>query len=94
METKQSGNLSYTKTDDLKGKDKVAEQMDLSPFTGTWKNFITKNSFWICINILEVEWYKNYLKHYDVINIDRGYSEAILLRYSIYQKKNHRWHNR
>ncbi len=38
MNTKQLGNLSYTKTDDLKGRDRIVDKMDLSPFVGTWTN--------------------------------------------------------
>jgi len=38
MNIKESGNLSYTKSDDLKGRDREVEKMDLSPFLGSWTN--------------------------------------------------------
>ena len=41
MNTKESGDLSYTKLDDLKGKDNAVDKMDLTPFLGSWTN--TKN---------------------------------------------------
>jgi len=38
MKTKKSGDLSFTKTDDLQGRDGTFESMDLSSFTGAWTN--------------------------------------------------------
>ena len=38
MNIKISDNLKYTKIDDLKGIDEITQDLDLSPFVGSWDN--------------------------------------------------------
>lgn len=38
MQSKKSNNLNYTKTDDLPKNDDAIEEVDLSPFVGSWTN--------------------------------------------------------